>query len=233
MFDLQSQISEKMQLMISDGQLESMVQKHLTAKVESVIVEAINNAFAYSSDAKKMLNEAVQKALKFDVENLELPEYRQLILDNIKSEIEARIQTDGIKKLSDAVDKLLEYTAPETISFDDLIEKFINLEILDDANEALEGKISLHIDARDSLTFIRFDAEESKQPYQCQHRLTLYTKDGSIHSYECEGEIKHPLQFGKTHHTFARELFKMYASGTKITDFDLDPDDLKSYSNIG
>ncbi len=229
MFDLEKEVGEQFSKMNESGLLSEMIEKKLSSAIEKSIADSIDSIFRYNGDGKKKIEEAVKKALDFDVEKLEIPSYRNSLLNMVKDKLN-EITFKDMDVAVKAVDKLISEEVPESVSFEDLMYKFID-DVKEDDKTEYEGEISIHVDDRESLVFIQFDKGSDIENYSCAYNLVLH-QDGKIHSFEFENKgHQSKYQFGESYnYTIADYIYKLYVNGTKITDVqDCDTESIKHW----
>lgn len=229
--NISEQINQSVNEMIASGKLKGMIEKNLEDALQKTVKDSINQFFVSYGDGGKAINKIIAESLVFNPEKLALPDYRQLILDNVKSRIEESMQGAGAERIKECVDRI-KGNYPESINIHDVFERFFSEEF-DDEDRGNEIEISVHVSPskyNSRLVFIRFDKEHGKAEYLCEHNLVL-NGDGSIYSYEKDKRSKNSeICFGQMH-GFANWLFGLYAAGTKITGAnDVDASDLNTYS---
>lgn len=230
MFDLEKEITDQFAKMNASGVLAEIIEKKMAQAIDDSICSAIEQVFGWNGAGNKKIEEVINKSLDFDVAQLKIPSYREALLTIIKDKLnEVTFKDMGIavKKIDDLITEEL----PETISFSDLMDKFIEFVKEEDEDEH-EGEVSISVDSeRTTLAFMGFDKEADKERHQCEYGLVLHT-DGKIHSFEFDGKAHQTkYAFGKCcRYGFADYVYKLYVNGIKIVDIDdCDIEDIKHW----
>ncbi|MBU2708955.1 hypothetical protein KCM76_23370 [Zooshikella marina] len=199
-----------------------VINEIITSSVERCVKSIIEDCLRPYSDFGDHLKETIKNTLNINIENLCLGGYNDFILKVIKAKLDATVFEEGRKQIESNLEELLA-PAPKEIKFSELIEDFKKFAI--DKEVELDDRITLNICKLSSLSFIYFDEESGKSDYQCKFQITINEKDHTINSIEIDGDkYREKLFIGKLY-DFERDLFQLYAAGTKlIPDFDeVDP----------
>jgi hypothetical protein len=212
MFDLEAEITKSLSKMTESGELSALVETHTRNAAERVVKDVISSCFGYRSVLKDELENAIKESIAVDFSKHTLPCHRNLILDAVKDELDSIVQTEGVIKAKQAVSNLLKDSVPDKITFEELIEKFIELEVDSDEIE-VGGEISLEIDAsRSALFFIGMDKVEGKSRYSCEHQFNIGVDDLKLNSYKAKDDKR---GFGRKY-GFEKYLFRLFSAGTII-----------------
>lgn len=235
MFDLQESISTAFKTMAADGDIHKMVSDKLKSSIERSVDDAVGSLFRYDGPLKKQIEEVVKEKVKVDFRELDLPSYQSIILEGVRTELNNRVSSVGVEKMKEAVSEMLDSEAPEKVTFEVMMEKFVDEKFRYGMSDDIQGEISLDIDDHGNLVFIRIDEDSDVERYQCEHAITLAriekTDTFTIHSYERNGrKYNTPVSFGQDKHGFGHYAFKLYSAGTIISGIDsCCVDDLKYY----
>ena len=81
----------------------------------------------------------LQESLKISFDELTIPEYNELILNQIQGVFNSHINELGVKQIKENVEKLLSSDIPKEIKLSEIIEKFKE-EVIKDAYEPIEER---------------------------------------------------------------------------------------------
>lgn len=152
------------------------IEKEVDARVSKLIVESIDKALRSYSDTGKLIEKAVEDALRVD--RLDLPAYGETVKAILKAQIEARVAPLVAGQLSADMDELLGL-APATVKLS---------AIADSMRQAHEGEgygpvITVIVeDTRYGSRWLFLDDEhhhEVRDKHKCRHRLMI-ADDGKI-----------------------------------------------------
>lgn len=104
------------------------IEKEVNSRVDKLIVESVDRALRGYSDTAKLIEKAVQDALRVD--HLDLPSYGAIVTQMLKTQIEARVAPLIAGRLAADMDELLGL-APKEVKLS---------EIADQMREQHEGK---------------------------------------------------------------------------------------------
>jgi hypothetical protein len=165
--------------LISDAVAAKMtpefIEKEVATRVDKLIVESVDRALRSYSDTGKLIEKAVEDALRVD--QLDLPSYGSTVLQILKTQIEATVAPLVAGRLSADMQELLSL-APKSIKLS---------EIADEMRKEHEGGygnvITVEVKHNEyGSTWIYLDEEthhERRADTEASHRL-LIGKDGII-----------------------------------------------------
>lgn len=156
------------------------VEKEVKSRIEKLIIETINHAMRSYSDTGKMIEAAVTEALKVD--RLDLPSYGLMIMDMLKTQIEATVSPLIAGRLASDMAELLKL-APKEIKLSAIVADMVK-ERKEDGEygpdlvtciieETDYGWFWVYLDPRTHYT--------DREKHQCDFRLSV-SKEGEITS---------------------------------------------------
>ena len=161
------------------------VEKEVKARVEKLITESINHALRSYSDTGKLIQKAVEDALKVD--RLDLPSYGMMVTDMLRAQIEATVHQILAGRLADDMAELLKM-APKEARLSEITEEMVkgrrengdygpNLItcIVEDTDY---GYQHIYLDPSNHYT--------AREKYHCEYRFGI-DKDGRIFSAKLSG----------------------------------------------
>lgn len=161
------------------------VEKEVKTRVEKLITESINSALRSYSDAGKMIEKAVNEALKVD--RLDLPSYGLMVHDMLKAQIESLVSPIIAGRLSEDMAELLKL-APKEVTLSSIVKKMV--EERREAGGCGEDLVTCIIQDTDcGYRHIYLDPRNSYsrlEKYSCEYRLGL-DKDGRIYTATLSG----------------------------------------------
>lgn len=198
----------------------SFVEKEIETRVSKLVVEAVDRALRGYSETAKLIEKAVEDALR--VERLDLPSYGVTVAAILKTQIEAKVSEVVAGTLAAEMDELLKL-APKTVKLSEIAKEMIEGRISDEG----WGEVITVIVERSDRGYcnIFLDEEEVHEPrdkWKCQHRLAVDDK-GSIYSATIANvDLKKATRFGHFY-GIDQKLRAYVACGTKIL---IDEDDV-------
>ncbi|QSR18453.1 hypothetical protein [Novosphingobium sp. KA1] len=194
------------------------IEKEVNSRVEKLIVESVDRALRSYSDTGKLIEKAVEDALRVD--HLDLPSYGAIVTQMLKTQIEARVATLVAGRLAADMDELLGL-APKEVKLS---------EIADLMREHHEGEgygpvitvIVEHNEYGSAWLYLDEEAHhERRDKYKCKHSI-LVGRDGVISSARTADRDVSKGWIGRAH-GLEQKLRAYVACGTKII---LDEDDV-------
>lgn len=227
MLDLNKIMNDSLAKIEEEKFLEEAFEKH----IKKCLDEVVGDLFRWNGPLKKQIEEEVQNKLQLNLERLDVASYSKLISGIVASKLDEVIHIQGVEKVKAEMDEMLK-KCKETYTLSEIIDELKKEArgYREDYEIEEDEKVSLDIDDRGSLVFIKFDEKDDQASYCCKYSLTLRTKDNSIHSVEVYGEsLDKRLQLGGCDN-LTTLLFIMYANGAKVElDQGTDPDDYELY----
>lgn len=188
------------------------VEQQVLARVDKLIIDAIDSALRSYSDTGKLIQKAVEESLK--VNDLDLPAYGHVVSQMLKTQIEAMVSELVAGQLAKDMDELLSL-APKEIKLSQIVVDAI--EDRYDFDE-LYGDVATCIvgDNTHGSTWVYFDPDEVDQDkYSCKFRM-LIRDDGTMANLTINGtDTKQSKALGRFCNT-EQKLRAYLACGTKI-----------------
>jgi len=188
------------------------IEKEVIARTDKLIVESIDRAFRSYSDTAKLIEKAIEDALR--VERLDLPTYGTMVAAMVKSQIEATVAPVIAGRLSEDVAEILKL-APASIKLSQIADD-MRKEHEDGAWGQVITVIVEHNDYGSTWVYLDDEqAHERRDKHRCAYRL-LIGKDGKIASATLrEHDIKSSKHFGSSY-GLEQKLRAYFACGTVI-----------------
>lgn len=210
---------------VASGAIEAAIEEQIGKAVTSAIKDQIGG---YNSDFSKKINERVKALIDVNLDEIDLPSYRQLIADIIKKRVGAVMTTEFTEKLDKDISELLQ-PAPAEITLENLLEEFKDSK--KDAHNAYElsgNRFTLIIERNERLDGymdVYLDEEPHKEKYSCDIHLRI--KDaGEVWGLKLNGDDLKSKIFVGPMFNFEKRLFQMYTAKTRlIIEADADADD--------
>lgn len=189
------------------------VEQQVTARVDKLVVDAIDNALRSYSDVGKMIEQAVKDALRVD--RLDLPNYGMMVTEMVKRQIELRASEVVAGRLEQDIEDLLRL-APKEIKLSKIAEQ-----MLEQSDVDYGDAITVIVERNDrySSVWLYLDPEKhrsDRDKYRCKHRLHL-SEDGTIHGAYL-GEDKYDIRKNYIGRAYGLEqsIRAWVACGTRI-----------------
>ena len=218
MLDLNKIFNDTLVKIEDEKFVEQVAEKHIKSAIENIIGDLLG----YGGNLKKQIKEELESKLEINLKRFDIPSYNKVIGNAVSEKLDEVVRIQGVEQIKATMDEILKPCEGD-YKFSDLIEKFKDYagEYDDDLSE-----MSLYIEPRSSLTFIRFDKEEGTREYQCNYSITINNSDNTINSITVDDkDFKDKFIVGNLF-GFDDLLFKLYINGSKIIlDNGTDPDD--------
>lgn len=187
------------------------IENEVNTRVEKLIVESIDRALRSYSDTGKLIEKAVEDALK--VQSLDLPSYGHLVTQMLKTQIEATVAPLVAGRLAEDMTELLKL-APKEIKLSEIADGMRK----DHSEEGYGEVITVIVHHNDyGSTWLYLDGENAypdSAKYDCKYRI-LVSSDGLISSAYCRDEDVSKGWIGKSY-GLTQRLRAYVACGTKI-----------------
>lgn len=186
------------------------IEKEVNTRLEKLVVESVDRALRSFSDTGKLIEKAVEEALRVD--RIDLPSYGITVAAMVKAQIEARVSDLVAGRLAEDVDELLKL-APKEIKLSKIAEDMI------DGRDGYGPAITVIVEENEyGSTWVYLDEEEhreSRDKFRCPYRL-LIGKDGKIAAGSLDDkDIKSTKAIGRAY-GLAQKIRAYYACGTTI-----------------
>ena len=182
-------MSENLTNLIADAVAATLtpefIEKEVRTRVEKLITEAINSTLRSYSETGKLIEKAVENALKVD--RLDLPSYGLMVTEMLQQQIEATVAPILAGRLKEDMAELLKL-GPKEIKLSKIVEGMVEKRKEDGAwgenlvtcivEESEYGYTHIYLDERDHHT--------EREKYLCDYRLML-DKDGHIRGGHLRG----------------------------------------------
>ncbi len=226
MQDLQNAVNTAFASIVQSGAIQLTIEKKLLATVESII----DNELRSYSDFGQALSKQVKSALQVDFSNLGLPGYNDLILKIIRSQVAQQLEGQLTSQVEAQMKELLA-PAPSEIKLSELVADFIkhNSERYDRHQIDSEGiTLIVEEDRSHSTVFhhVYLDKEEGKDKYQCSYQIDVI--DGRVYRVQIDRVDPDKKLFAGPFYDFGRQVFQLYAAGTKLI-VDGDEDSIETH----
>ena len=208
--DLNKLVNQGLADIETEGFVKQAVNKHLKKTIESIIGDIF---CSYSTFGKKLKAE-ITNQLNVNLEELKLAGYNTMVLNTVKEKLDEVIHIQGIEKIKESLDALLDNVKPE-YRLSELIEEMKGK--VNEYGDYNDREISFHIRPdRSILTFINFDEEPGKQDYQCKYKIWVNSDTGVIAGAEIgDQKFDNRVIMGGLR-GFEETLFKLYAAKPKL-----------------
>jgi len=187
------------------------IAQEVDTRVGKLIVESVDRALRSYSDTGKLIEKAVEDALRVDC--LDLPSYGETVKVMLKHQVESRVSELIAGRLTEDMDELLSL-APVEVKLSDIAKSMIG-----NRDEDNYGDVITVIVERTpySSIWVYLDDENhysSHEKYKCKHRL--YISDGKIAgAYLGEREYRKESWVGRAY-GLEQRIRAYVACGTKI-----------------
>lgn len=188
------------------------IEKEVDARVEKLVVESVDKALRTWSDTGKLIEKAIEDALRVD--RLDLPTYGNVVAAMVKAQVEAKVAPLIAGRLAEDIDELLKL-APATVKLSEIAADMLKRHDDDAYGEVITVIVE---QSEYGSTWVYLDEDQvydERNKYRCDYRL-LIGKDGKISSATLrEHDIKSSKHFG-TSYGLEQKLRAYFACGTVI-----------------
>lgn len=207
----------------SSGFIENQIKINLEKVVKETVAELLQS---YGEFGKGLRNHLLTE-LKFDPSRLNIEGYQSLLLDTTKGLIDHAIRVEGVEAIKTALDRLFG-DAPDEIKLSELVNKMKHF-MLEHGNAYADGTEFTFIVKRendDYFTYIALDPKPGKTFYQCEYRIGVTNREGSIFTAYVADRSFNSREVMNGLYGFEAYLFKLYAHKTIII---MDEEDVNTY----
>ncbi len=203
--------------LISDAVAAKMtpefIEKEVATRVDKLIVESVDRALRSYSDTGKLIEKAVEDALRVD--RLDLPSYGSTVLQILKAQIEATVAPLVAGRLSADMQELLSL-APKSIKLSEIADEMRKEH---EGGDSYGDVITVEVKHNEyGSTWIYLDEEthhERRAEMETSHRL-LIGKDGIISGgWLDKRPLKDTSHIGRSY-GLSQRLRAYVACGTQI-----------------
>lgn len=188
------------------------IEKEVNARVDKLVVESVDKALRTWSDTGKLIEKAIEDALRVD--RLDLPTYGNVVAAMVKAQVEAKVAPLIAGRLAEDIDELLKL-APATVKLSEIAADMLKRHDDDAYGEVITVIVE---QSGYGSTWVYLDEDQVhdvRNKYRCDYRL-LIGKDGKISSATLrEHDIKSSKHFG-TSYGLEQKLRAYFACGTVI-----------------
>jgi len=194
------------------------IEKEIQTRVDKLIVESIDRALRTYSETGKLIEKAVEDALR--VQSVDLPSYGSTVCKMVTAAIEHHVSDVVSCRLKQDIEELL-HLAPKTVKISEIAELMLE----NHKGDGAYGEVTTFIIGEMSYKsrWLYLDDEnviDEKDKYSCKYRL-LVGDDGLISTaYIGERSVKSSNWIGRSY-GFEQRLRAYVACGTKL-EFDTD-----------
>jgi len=205
---MQDLITKKVEEITANGKLDEIVTKEVTQAMQ----ETVRNVLRSYGDVGKALEEKLKNDVMGGIEKLDFVQYAQTLTDLVQSSLNQSIVEYGVAPAKEAINKFVGALEKKEWKLSEIIEKFIESEVIEDDSHGESGEISFFVKKTDyGSTWIGFDKEEDKSSdYNCDYRLAINNKDKKLWLFSKESNKISPLTESNLH-GFDLFLYKLYA----------------------
>jgi hypothetical protein len=201
--------------LISDAVATKMtpefIEKEVATRVDKLIVESVDRALRSYSDTGKLIEKAVEDALK--IERLDLPSYGSIVTQMLKAQLEATVAPLVAGRLAADMEELLKL-APKEVKLSE-IAGFMRESHDGDSYGDVITVIVERSEYRSTWIYLDEEAHyERRDKYKCRHSILL-SEDGTISSARTSERDVGKSWIGRAH-GLEQKLRAYVACGTKI-----------------
>lgn len=203
--------------LIADAVAAKLTPEFIVAEIDTrvskLIVESVDKALRTYSDTGKLIEKAIEDALRVD--RLDLPSYSSTVLGILKEQIEARVAPLVAGQLAADMDTLL-HLAPTEIKLSKIAEDMItNRHAGDDWGEV----ITVILDETEyGSRWLYLDDEhhyDDRDKYKCDYHV-LIGKDGKVSSATIRSRSMSDTKHVGVDYGLGQKIRAWHACGTAI-----------------
>ncbi|MDY8095829.1 hypothetical protein UY456_22950 [Paenibacillus polymyxa] len=230
--NLNNLVNDAMQTIQKDGFVEQVIKKQLETTIKKVVEEY----FGTYGDFRKELENHVKEQLQIDMKKLGIGGYNLMVLNEVKSQLNAALHIQGVQKIKENIEQMLVGIKPE-YKLSELIEAMKEDE--NDDHERDGEKISFILEGEeDEYRHIYFDPESEsreswrseKSKYSYKYQLHL-DKEGHVYDSKIDGHnLSNNKEIMTSFYHFEKLMFQIFATGAKVI---VDEDEVDTYYGEG
>jgi outer membrane protein assembly factor BamA len=209
--DMRQIVLESFEKVVTSGFVEDKIKEQIEKTVASIVEDELRSW----SEFGKLMKEAIRKSLKFNTDELTLPEYNVFVLNAIKESVDRVIAGIGVDTIKKEVEELLAGLTETEFKLSDLVKEFKE-EYQQSGYYDGEREMSFHIEKHEMLSFIRFDGRENKESYRCKVNLVINNDTQTVNSFKIDDQDLTKINSCGNMYAWERKLFQIYAQGIKV-----------------
>lgn len=215
MDQLKEAVSQAFNNVVASGAIEAALQEQLSKAVTTAIKDQISG---YNSDFSKKINDKIKTLIDVNLDEIDLPSYRQLIADIIKIRVGSAMTMEFTEKLDKDISEMLQ-PALATITLEQLLAEFVESKKYAYNAYELRGQEFMLIiersDLSDGYHDVYIDEERKHEKYRCDIHLRI-KGDGEVWALSVSGQdVKNKIFVGPLFN-FEKRLFQMYTAKTRL-----------------
>lgn len=204
---MQELITKKLEELTSNGKLDEIITKEITAALQNTAREALRSY----GEVGKALEEKLKKELLSNIAGLDFTQYAKTMTDLMESSLNKSIIEYGIEPAKEMINRFVGQLEKKEWKLSEVIEKFKESFVNEDDRDE-SGVISLVVKPSSyGSVWIGFDEKEGQNSdYNCKYRLSVDDKTNRMWYFTNDKEKITPLtESNLTGFDFF--LFKLYA----------------------
>ena len=218
--DFNKILNQELEKLHNDG----FIINAASAQLKKLITEIFSNLFTTYSKNGKAIQEFIESKLELHLDKIDMSSYNQAILVIISESLEKTSLSNAKELIERRVNKITGVLDKKEWLLSEIIEKFIEEEVKNGADDDAEGEIYVSVEkSKYGSIYISINESEVNRHYDAKYRLSIDTKDNRLWMLEISGKSANIIQDPfKLTHAFESFLFKLYAAEVTITIDDYD-----------
>lgn len=210
-------VNDKLKELIEKGEVDKIVEDHLKKAINGIIENKVRSY----GEVGKALEKKISEALMGGIEKIDFTTYRTAVIEVIQTHLNGTFLEHAIKPIEDTVNNFMDVLEKKQWKLSEIIQKFIEMEIIKDEDPNQSGEISLIIKESDYGTvWIGFDEDSGKRSdHDCKYRIALNLhrekKDNKMWYFSIDDKPVSPMKTSSIH-GFDEFLFKLYANRVEV-----------------
>jgi len=208
-------VNNKLKELIEKGEVDKIVEDQLKKAINGII----ENTVRRYGEVGKALEKKISETLMSGIDKLDFVMYRTAVLEVIQKQLNGTFLEHAVKPVEKMVSEFMDVLEKKEWNLSEIIEKFIEMEVISDKDPHESGEISLVVKQSDHGTaWIGFDEDEGKdKDYNCKYRIAVHLNknDNKLWYFSIDDKPVSPSKTSSIH-GFEEFLFKLYANGVSV-----------------
>ena len=218
MEELKQAVATAFDNVVASGAIEKAIHEQIGKCVES----AIRDQFSTYGDFSKAIKAKVASLVDLNLDEIDLPSYRDLVSNVIKTRVGAVMTTQFTELLDKDISELLE-PAPAEITLEQLLKDFVKHQMDQGGAYDLHGQdFTLYIQRSESslsslsdYVDIYISKESNAGKYSCEIQIGI-KGEGEVWKLKVGGKDMKDQLFVGPIFSFEKRLFQMYTAKTRL-----------------
>ena len=205
------------------------LKEYINSQAEKMVNEAVREAFSWSGNVKKQIDDVVKNQLSINIEELGIHGHNKFITEVVQDKLHQFLRSDVEAEITKTLNDMLE-PVEKVVSIQKLKEKLFEAsdkdcvtECCDDMDYILENyseddlyTFIVEVNSRHKWVDIYLDAEPNKSSHNCKFKLcvheTFTTFKQDDREIKAKDKLMNPYQFD-----IEKFIYQMFLAGSTIS----------------